>query len=171
MEEIIHYRRAESKDLPTIMKMTEKMIKGLTDPQTYYSDDEAFMDKHLDGRDGYTLFAEVKGTVAAYLVLRFPRRSEDNLGGYAGLPPEEQMKVAHMEAVVVDSEYRGLGLQQKLMTEGERMAKNRGYVHAMATVYPKNLYSVNNLKALGYEILALAPKYQGWPRYIFYKKL
>lgn len=96
---------------------------------------------------------------------------EENLGEYLNLSPEEMREVAHMEIAMVRAAYRGQGLQKRMMQEAETRLKEAGYHYLMGTAHPENVYSVNNFKRLGYEIVAGDLKYGGLPRCIFCKRI
>lgn len=109
--------------------------------------------------------------IAAVFIARTTNLGEENLGEYLKLNPEEMQKVAHMEIAMVRKEYRGQGLQKRMMQEAETRLKEAGYRYLMGTAHPENVYSVNNFKRLGYEIVAEVLKYGGLPRYVFYKEI
>lgn len=67
-------------------------------------------------------------------------------------------------------EYRGNGLQRKLVRIGERRAFADGYREGYATVSPKNKYSLDNMLALGYSVVCEAAKY-GSMRLILHKRM
>lgn len=109
--------------------------------------------------------------IAAVFIARTTNLGEENLGQYLKLNPEEMQKVAHMEIAMVRKEYRGQRLQNRMMQEAEPRLKEAGYRYLMGTAHPENVYSVNNFKWLGYEIVAEVLKYGGLPRYVFCKEI
>ena len=77
-----------------------------------------------------------------------------------------------MDSVVILSEFRGNGLQYKLIAKAEEViARETDYRILMATVHPENKYSLKNVLAHGYEVAAEALKYGGYPRYIMKKEI
>ena len=114
---------------------------------------------------------EKKSEMAAVFIARTANLREENLGEYLRLTSEEMERVAHMEIAMVRKAYRGQGLQKRMMQEAEKRLKEAGYHYLMGTAHPKNVYSVNNFKKLGYEIVAEDLKYGGLPRYIFCKEI
>jgi ribosomal protein S18 acetylase RimI-like enzyme len=90
-----------------------------------------------------------------------------------GLPLTEEnlVKVAHMDSVVILPQYRGYKLQYRLMEAAEDvLCRETEYSIWMATVHPDNKYSLGNVQAHGYEIVAEAMKYGGYPRYVLKKE-
>ena len=113
----------------------------------------------------------IQEQLAAFLLIRFPGPTEDNLGTYLHLSEKELLKVAHMETVAVASGFTGNGLQRKLLIEGEKAAATMGLRHFMATVHPENHYSLSNFQRLGYKKIAEALKYGGLRRWVLEKSI
>ena len=120
---------------------------------------------------GFALKAVEESKIEAVFVARTTNLGEENLGKYLNLSPEEMREVAHMEIAMVRATYRGQGLQKRMMQEAETRLKEAGYHYLMGTAHPENVYSVNNFKKLGYEIVAEDLKYGGLPRCIFCKRI
>ena len=114
---------------------------------------------------------EKKSEMAAVFIARTTDLAEENLGEYLRLTSEEMERVAHMEIAMVRKAYRGQGVQKRMMEVAEQCLKEQGYHYLMGTAHPENVYSVNNFKKLGYEIVAEDLKYGGLPRYIFCKEI
>ena len=72
-----------------------------------------------------------------------------------------------MESVGVHPDFRGNGLQYRLLSEAEKYLDM--YRYFMATVYPMNTYSLQNFQKLGYEIMLKKQKYTGIERYVLRK--
>lgn len=96
-------------------------------------------------------------------------------GLFFGQPLDKWMKldgtkIACHEFVVVHPEYRGRGLQRRLMEATVIKCKALGYDTIWCCVHPDNIYSKKNIELSGYEKIA---EYTvgGWPRYIYSKKL
>ena len=104
-------------------------------------------------------------------MLVFPGLSEENLGRDINLSETDLLKVAHMDSVAVLPQYRGHGLQNKLMQAAEAEARQRGYRYLMCTVHPDNHYSKNNVLKQGYHVIATKEKYGGYTRNILLKEI
>ena len=119
------------------------------------------------------IFAEED--LIAYSILRIPwfsgQAMPDNLGLDINLPPEDLIKVAHIQAMAVHPDHRGNGLQRKLVRAHLAQAGDLGYHHILSTVSPKNPKSLANMLSCGFQIEALLPKFQGWLRFILHKDL
>ena len=153
-------------DLSVIMSIMYTALGLVEDKSWYAVDSEEFVGKCIEGQ-GFTLKAMVDGNIAGFLTIRYPWEDDDNLGDYIGLSGEEKMFVAHMESAAVLPEYRGLRIQNQLMTKGFELLKETKYKYVMGTAHPDNVFSVNNFLRLGYEIVADVKKYGGLRRYVF----
>ncbi|MCL2324553.1 MAG: GNAT family N-acetyltransferase [Actinomycetia bacterium] len=123
------------------------------------------------GPESFGLLFEPDGELTAFIIARFPRDGADNLGRDIKIADAELSKVVHMESVAVLPEYRGQGLQRKLVQRAESRAKKEGAVYSMCTVDPRNSISLDNFKELSYQVVAEKPKYGGHDRLILYKRL
>lgn len=78
---------------------------------------------------------------------------------------------ADIDGVIVLPEYRGYGLQKTLIKYLEERAKEKGISNLIAEVTFGNVYSLRNLKDLGYEEKTWYEKDENIKRYILLKKL
>ena len=72
---------------------------------------------------------------------------------------------------MVRKEYRGQGLQRKMMEESEQILKEQGYHYLLGTAHPDNVASVSSFLRLNYKQVMTKEKYNGMNRSIFCKKL
>ena len=84
---------------------------------------------------------------------------------------EQRKQSAHMEIAMVRKEYRGQGLQRKMMEESEQILKEQGYHYLLGTAHPDNVASVNTFLKLQYEQVMTKEKYGGMKRSIFCKEI
>lgn len=161
-------RRANIKDVNQINEIMRKVYFALEDKAAFAPDDTDTVMMFLEP-DNFILVAEAEDGLAAFLAVEIPGEAEDNLGHDIGLKQEELHKVAHIESTAVLPEYRGNGLQMKLMTEAEKLLSEMEIEYYMATVYPGNRYSLNNFLTLDYKIIRSALKYGGLDRLVLLK--
>ena len=76
-----------------------------------------------------------------------------------------------MEIAMVRKEYRGQGLQRKMMEESEQILKEQVYHYLLGTAHPDNVASVNTFLKLQYEQVMTKEKYGGMKRSIFCKEI
>ena len=180
-------------DSPNIYRLMNEGAETVAQKEWFCPDNQEFIENHMD-RQGFILKAvceeeenqlpagsapdrditgsiPAQGSIAAFLLVRFPGLDSDNLGSSLHLSARELPLVAHMETVVVSRAYTGNGLMRRLLRAGEEKAASMGYRFLMATVHPENLYSLRNFQCLGYEKIEEALKYGGLRRWILGKRL
>lgn len=98
-------------------------------------------------------------------------------GAYSGLNIEPGT-VVHMDSCAILEEYRGLGLQKKMLLVAEEDIRNQypNIKHIFAIAHPDNIYSCANLINCGYEELIRWDNmpilgYENLKRILFYKKI
>ena len=87
-----------------------------------------------------------------------------------GIPREEWDGWANADSAIVHPDYRGNGLQRKLLEVALTLLRP-GIVGIGATVSPENQYSLNNALASGFEIVCRREMYGGYDRYLLAKAL
>ena len=95
--------------------------------------------------------------------------NEENYGYDLDFSKEDILKTINFESTIVLPEYRGNGLQRKIIEVLEEAALEEDIKYIGATADPENVYSVNNIKSMGFEIVKEKEKYGGLRRYIFKK--
>ena len=95
----------------------------------------------------------------------------EKLGYDLKFDEEQRKQSAHMEIAMVRKEYRGQGLQRKMMEESEQILKEQGYHYLLGTAHPDNVASVNTFLKLQYEQVMTKEKYGGMKRSIFCKEI
>ena len=85
--------------------------------------------------------------------------------------PNLEDSCADIDGVIVLPKYRGYGLQKVLVKYLEEKAKEKGIRNIIAEVTFGNIYSLKNLKDLGYEEKNCYEKDENIKRYILLKKL
>lgn len=110
--------------------------------------------------------------VGFYLVMLPGLDLEENLGSELDFSEAELNRVACMDSVAVDPDYRGLGLQRKLAALCEAEALARGYDIYLATVDPRNTPSLRNFIMDGYDIALIRESFyvEGVPRALLMKR-
>lgn len=183
--------RAVPEDAEVLSKIMDFVAEGMPNPQWFIRDDLDFIKKHIgtepvsDKDFGFILkaipcravenhlFYDSAGEpIAGFFQVAFPGTGEKNLGHHLGYSIEELKKVAHMDSVVILPEYRGYGLQYRLMDESEQIiAKETAYCTLLTTVHPDNKYSLNNVMSRGYQVMAEVIKYGKYRRYVLKKEM
>ena len=100
------------------------------------------------------------GRLGAYFILRYCGQDAHNYAAFMGIPREEWDGWANADSAIVHPDYRGNGLQRKLLEVALTLLRP-GIVGIGATVSPENQYSLNNALASGFEIVCRREMYGG----------
>lgn len=139
--------------------MPDPSLLALTDREEV--EESARLDVCLGIFDGERL--------AAFALMVVNRESAHrNTGQKNGLPPEECVS---FDTAFVDPDYRGMGLQRRLLQAREEIALQLGAKYALVTVSPANEFSLRNILNQGFEIIARKQLYGGLDRYVLKKDL
>ena len=125
----------------------------------------------IDHSAGFGLKAMCDGRLAGVFIARAKNLGDENLGYDLKFDEEQRKQSAHMEIAMVRKEYRGQGLQRKMMEESEQILKEQGYHYLLGTAHPDNVASVNTFLKLQYEQVMTKEKYGGMKRSIFCKAI
>lgn len=164
-------QKALPKDAEAIYKVMEIVYEQLEDKECYVKDDFTYVKDCLEGKGIiFKCLTVDTAVIVAFLIVYFPKEIETHMGKYVDLNKEEYKKTAYMDSIAVLPEYRGNGLQKKLLAYAERFQGLEEYEHLMATVSPKNPNSLDNFLSMGYKKICKDIKYGGLERYILYKE-
>lgn len=99
-----------------------------------------------------------------------PKLSSLNYGYILGLDDIDLRRVVNMDTAVVHPDFRGHGLQKRLMQQAEKELAESGKHILLCTVHPHNHYSLNNLLSQGYTVCKTVKLY-GSERHLMRKDL
>lgn len=164
------FRQAVCEDLDKLDEILIRTSAEVNDPEVFVTDDRAYLSRHI-AEDGFILIALVSEEAAGFLLVDFPDGGDADLAHDLGWESARRLLGAHMDIACVLPEYRGFGLQKRLLRESEGILLSMGYRYALATVYPDNQPSVRSLLSSGYVIGATGLKYGGVLRHTVWKEL
>ena len=117
--------------------------------------------------DGEIYGAFIDNKMIAWIFLSVSNRMKE----LKQMIPNIKGNCADIDGVIVLPEYRGYGLQKILVKYLEEKAREKGISNIIAEVTFENVYSLRNLKDLGYEEQTWYQKDENIKRYILLKKL
>lgn len=167
----ILFQLAAKEDAKEIHELMEQVYKELEDKSLYVCDDMEYVNRHISGAGFAVKASNYDGKIVGVFIFRYPGTQDDNLGRDVGLEEGELSKVVHMESAVVLPEYRGRGLQSKMLKYAEELIDKNKYKYFMATVSPNNPASYKSFEKNGYELMLTKEKYDGLVRRIYLKKV
>ena len=166
-----HICLADESQIDSVFAIMSGVASHMEHPEYYVIDDRDYVARHIS-QEGFTLLWMEDETVAGFLIVHLPRPGEEhNLGNDLGFPPEALPLVAHMESAAILPQFRGKGIQKKLITAAEACVAELGYRYSLCTVHPDNLPSLRSLLSLRYEVADTRLKYGGKLRHIMKKEL
>ena len=134
--------------VPAILGLQERACEQIVDKSLFYplSRAELIESLYLDTVLG--VFSP-EGSLAGFAVLVSGRDSSRNLAVDAG---EQPCGVLTFDVVVTDPKWRGFGIQRHLTDCAVSLARSSGYRTILATVSPKNSFSLDNFLAKGFAV-------------------
>ena len=117
--------------------------------------------------DGEIYGAFIDNKMIAWIFLSVSNRMKE----LKQMIPNLEGNCADIDGVIVLPEYRGYGLQKTLVKYLEEKAREKGISNMIAEVTFGNVYSLRNLKDLGYKEQTWYQKDENIKRYILLKKL
>lgn len=167
----IEIRKCTSKDVDDIYNIQNVVIDNFNDEEKGYFlpfKKETYLRIVNDPiNDGEIYGAFINNKMIAWIFLSVSNRMKE----LKQMIPNIEGACADIDGVIVLPEYRGNGLQKILVRYLENKAKEKGIKNIIAEVTFGNNYSLNNLKALGYEEKTWYQKDENIKRYILLKKL
>ena len=165
----------EPSDLPTVLDCMTEVYRELPEKSWFSMDEREDLIRYMTvsgfGLKAEAVAADGRKELAAVFVARTSDLGDENLGSYLEPDDSQLSLVAHMEIAMVRKEYRGQGLQRKMMEASEQILKEQGYHYLLGTAHPDNVASVNTFLKLQYEQVMTKEKYGGMKRSIFCKAI
>lgn len=166
----IKIRKGNREDTEAYISFLHDIQNAMDNPEWFFLDpDEEVRSLMEEGRMELWL-AEDGGRIAGVFSIIHPGLAAFNLGYDLGFEEERLRRVVHMDTAAVHPDYRGLGLQHRLIAEAETELARRGGRILLCTVHPENRYSLQNVRKLGYFVEKELGKY-GSVRYLLRKDL
>ncbi len=166
----LRFRRGTPEDTEGFLQFLEEVRAGMTRKDWFYLDPPDTV--HAMMADGtMELWVAMDGErIAAAFDILHPGPADFNYGYDLGLPADELLQVVHMDTSAVHPDYRGMGLQRKMVHTAEKELAGKGRRILLCTVHPENRYSLDNMMKQGYTVQKRVSKY-GSERYILRKDI
>ena len=146
-------------DMEPFIELMAHVRRNMEHKEWLYLDPPDEVRKMLhNGTMSLWVAADNKRIVGAFDALK-PKLAPFNYGYTIGLTEEELLRVVNMDTAVVHPDYRGHGLQTRLMQCAQMDLVESGERILMCTVHPQNQFSLNNVLSQGYRICRTMPMY------------
>jgi GNAT superfamily N-acetyltransferase len=169
-ENVFKFKRCTIEDIDFICNLQETTFSHLEDKSILrYNSRKMLAACISDPHFTMGVFHEEK--LIAFAMLFDGKNSDENIGKDLEIPDEKLKFVINFKLVIVSPEYRGNGLQLKLIDKLEKIAKDKGKKLICTTTSPFNTHSSDNFLKAGFVFHSSVVKYNGLDRNIYYKKL
>lgn len=164
------FRRGTLADTEGFIRFLEEVKAAMPQKDWFYLDPPDTVRRMME--DGtMELWVAMDGErIAAAFDILCPGLAPFNYGYDLGLAEGELLQVVHMDTSAVHADYRGMGLQQKMVQTAETELSGQGRRILLCTVHPGNCYSLNNMLQQGYVIQKRVRKY-GSERFVLRKDI
>ena len=163
-------RKGDATDLDAFVELLCMVRDSMPVKAWFYVDSKEEIRCQMDAGIMHMWVAVDGERIVAAFDLLVPGLRKINYGYDLGLSEKELLQVVHMDSVAVHPDYRGQGLQEKLMQTAEKWLQGKNKHILLCTVHPDNRFSLNNVQKLGYRIQKKTGIY-GSVRYILRKDI
>ena len=170
MDSVIEIRKGTERDTEQFIELMAFVRQSMEHKEWLYLDPPNVVRENM--RDGTMSLwaAEDKGRIVAAFDSLYPALKPFNYGYTLGFAQDKLLRVVNMDTAVVHPDYRGFGLQRRLMQEAELEFASTGNRILLCTVHPENLFSLGNVLRQGYAICRTVPMY-GSVRHVLSKTI
>lgn len=154
---MIEIREGTRLDIQRVLTFLAQVRAEMPHPEWFCLDTPEEFRQRMENGSMRLWVAEDAQRLAGVFTVVHPGTSSINYGWKLNLPPEDLVRVVNMDTAAVHSDYRGQGLQRRLMETAEREL-GPGKI-LLCTIHPENRYSLRNALTEGYEIQATLPMY------------
>ena len=167
---MIEIRRGTEGDTEPFLELLRGVQQSMEHQEWFFLDPPETIRRMMKDGTMKLWIAMDGGRVAGAFDLLYPGMETCNYGYALGFSEQELLRVVNMDSAAVHPDYRGQGLQKRLMQAAERELENTGKRILLCTVHPDNRYSLKNVLSQGYEIQKTVPMY-GSVRHIMRKDI
>lgn len=161
-------RRCTPDEAPAVFALQNEVHDAMPHPEWFVTDTL----EHITDYITNSLCIGVwQGTrLGAYLTFHYCGEQPGNYAAFLGVPKEEWPHWANADSAVVHPDWRGNGLQCRMLEAALPLLPPR-ITHLGATVSPDNPYSLRNALAAGFTIRCRREMYGGYDRYLLEYRL
>lgn len=166
----IMIRRGDQNDTENFIQLLWEVREAMEHKEWFYLDPPEDVRKMM--RNGtMQLWVAMDGDrLAAAFDILLPGLNDYNYGYDLDFTEEHLLRVINMDSAAVHPDYRGKGLQKRLMLSAEEAVSGAGERILLCTVHPENRFSLQNVLTQGYTIQKKLEKY-GSVRYVLRKDI
>jgi len=167
---VFQFRKGIREDIELFIRFLDEIKAGMSQKDWFYVDPADVVRSMMAEGTMEFWMAFHENQLAAVFSVLFPGLQPYNYGYDLGLCEEDLLRVIHMDTAAVHADYRGYGLQERLVQMAEQELSGKGRRILLSTVHPENRFSLNNMQRRRYEIQRWVEKY-GSERLILQKEI
>lgn len=167
---MVTIRKGNPADTEGFIRFLEEIKAAMPYQEWFYLDPPELVRAMMADGSMELWMAEEDDRLAAVFDILYLGLDPCNYGYDLDLCEEELLQVIHIDTAAVHPDYRGLGLQRKLVHMAEQELSGKGKRILLCTVHPDNRFSLNNMLRQGYAIAKRVGKY-GSERYVLRKDI
>lgn len=166
----IEIRKGTAADTEGFITFLQTVRNSMAHKEWFYLDPPDYVRRMMEqGR--IELWVATDGDqLAAVFDILLPELEACNYGYDLNFSEADLKRVINLDNAAVHPDYRGLGLQRKMMLLAEQELRQRGNYILLCTIHPENTFSLNNALNRGFTIEKQQEKY-GSVRYILRKDI
>lgn len=166
----ITIRKGNMEDTESFIRLIYDVRESMTDKEWFYVDPAEDIRRMMKSGIMQLWVAVDDNRLAGAFSILIPGLEAINYGYDLGLGEEDLLRVINMDTAAVHPDYRGLGLQKKLMQAAEKEISTAGKRILLCTVHPENHFSLRNVLNQGYTVQKKLSKYDS-VRYVLRKDI
>ena len=163
-------RKGTVDDTESFICFLDEIKAGMSNTEWFYLDPPDLVRQMMADGTMEMWLAMDESRLAAVFSILYPGLRPYNYGYDLALTEGELQQVIHMDTAAVQSDYRGLGLQKRMVQFVEQELSDGEQKILLSTVHPDNQFSLTNMLHQGYVIQKRIGKY-GSERYILRKDI
>lgn len=156
---MITIRRGTIEDTEAFISFLYAIQATMEHKEWFYLDSPQEIQEMMSGGIMALWLAEDEGRLVGAFDALYPKLDAYNYGYLLGYSENDLQRVVNMDTAAVHPDYRGKGLQAKLMQYAETEIQRSGDRILLCTVHPDNQYSLHNVLKQGYRIEKTLPMY------------
>lgn len=146
------FRKGTRDDVESFIMFLDEIKAAMQQQAWFYLDPADMVRSMVQDRILEFWMAFHERQLAAVFSILIPGLHSYNYGYDLGFTQEELLQVVHMDTAAVHPEYRGFGLQGRMVQMAEQEFAGKGKRFFLSTVHPDNQYSLNNMLSQGYSV-------------------
>lgn len=166
----IEIRRGTKSDTENFIRLLQEVKEAMEHKEWFYLDPPEVVREMMENGTMQLWVAVDGDSLAAAFDILLPGLGSHNYGYDLGFTEEQLWRVINMDSAAVHPDYRGQGLQRRLMQTAEAELTGAGERILLCTVHPENRFSLQNVLSQGYTIQKQLAKY-GSVRYLLRKDI